>query len=45
MGILIENGLIPAWEVTLIALASEFSFLNVLDPTALIFAKKEPSLL
>jgi hypothetical protein len=45
MAVLIENGLIPSKEVTKLATNGKFSFLPVLDPTALIFIERSPSLL
>jgi hypothetical protein len=45
MGVLIENGLVPSKLVTQQATNGKFSFLPVLDPTALIFMQKTPSLL
>lgn len=44
MGVFIENGLIPSKEVTQLAINGKFNFLSVLDPSALIFIEKTPSL-
>ena len=44
MAMFLENGLIPSLEVTKIATSLKFNFLPVLDPSAIIFENKYPSL-